>query len=66
VKALKSNIRTKIDFGKANEAAEVKLPPSLSDDDLFSYNLSMLDRFDPDEKIFSTKEEAKIMFVLIN
>jgi len=61
VKALKSNIRTKIDFGKANEAAEVKLPPSLSDDDLFSYNLSMLDRFDPDKILYSIKEASQIL-----
>lgn len=61
MKALKLNNRTKIDFGKANEVAEVKLPYSLSDDDMFCYNLSMLDRFDPEKILYSIKEASMIL-----
>jgi len=61
VKALKSKSRAKIDFGQPNEAAGVKLPPSLSDDDLFRFNLSMLDRFDPEKILYSIKEASQIL-----
>ena len=61
MKALKSNSRAKIDFGKANEVAEVKLPPSLSDNDLFRFNLSMLDRFDPEKILYSIKEASQML-----
>ncbi|MFZ1291897.1 MAG: helix-turn-helix domain-containing protein [Melioribacteraceae bacterium] len=59
--ALKPNNRTKIDFGKAKESAEVILPPSLSEDELFCYNLSMLDRFGPEKILFTIKEASEIL-----
>jgi excisionase family DNA binding protein len=61
VKALKSNNRAKIDFGQANEVAEAKLPSSLSDNDLFCYNLSMLDRIGPEKILYSIKEASQIL-----
>ena len=61
MKALKLNSRTKIEFGKVKEIAEVILPPSFSDDELFRYNLSMLDRFDPEKILFSIKQASEIL-----
>ncbi|MBL1214203.1 MAG: helix-turn-helix domain-containing protein [Ignavibacteriae bacterium] len=59
--ALKSNNRTKIDFGKVNEPAGANLPPSLTADNLFEFNLSMLDRFDPEKILYSIKEASEIL-----
>ncbi len=61
MKALKSSSRAKIDFGKTKEVAEVILPSSLSDDELFRFNLSMLDRFDPEKILYSIKEASQIL-----
>ena len=61
MKVLKSNSRTKIDFGKGYETTEVKLPKFLSDNDLFLFNLSMLDRFDPEKILYSIKEASRML-----
>ena len=38
-----------------------KIPPSLSDNEIFTYNLSMLDQFDPEKLLYSIKEASIIL-----
>lgn len=61
MKELKLNTRAKVSFGKAEKKEEIKLPPSLSGEDLFLYNLSMLDRFEPEKILYSIQEASRIL-----
>ncbi len=50
MKQLKSNKgRTKINFGEMVEPKASMVPSSLADNEIFTYNLSMLDQFDPEK-----------------
>lgn len=66
MKALKLNNRTKINFGKVNEPAGVILPPAFNNDDLFQFNLSMLDRFDHKKILFPIEKVAQTILGLKN
>ena len=63
MKTNKLNSRTKIDIRPRSEEVVAKLPKSLSDDDLFLYNLSKLDCSFPEKLLFSIKETANVLNV---
>ena len=63
MKTNKLNSRTKIDIRPRAEEVVARLPKSLSDDDLFLYNLSKLDRSFPEKLLFSIKETASVLNV---
>ncbi len=63
MKTNKLNSRTKINIRPRAEEVVVRLPKSLSDDDLFLYNLSKLDRSFPEKLLFSIKESASVLNV---
>ena len=50
-----------IDFGEIKEPKGGKVPPSLADNETFTYNLSMLDQFDPEKMLYSVKEASVIL-----
>ena len=56
----KLNNRRKIDIRPRGERV---IPKSLSDDDLFLYNLSYLDQSFPEKLLFSIKETASVLNV---
>ena len=56
----KLNSREKINI---RPRGEEDLPQSLSDDDLFQYNLSYLDQSFPEKPLFSIKETASVLNV---
>lgn len=55
--------RIMIDFGEMKEPKGGKVPASLADNEIFTYNLSMLDQFDPDKLLYSVKEASIILSV---
>ena len=59
----KLNSRTKINIRPRAEEVVARLPKHLSDDDLFLYNLSKLDRSFPEKLLFSIKETASVLNV---
>jgi len=63
MKTNKLNSRTKINIRPRAEEVVATLPKSLSDDDLFLYNLSKLDRSFPEKLLFSIKETANVLNV---
>ena len=63
MKTNKLNSRTKINIRPRAEEVVATLPKSLSDDDLFLYNLSKLDRSFPEKLLFSIKETASVLNV---
>lgn len=63
MKTNKLNSRTKINIRPRAEEVVAKLPKHLSDDDLFLYNLSKLDRSFPEKLLFSIKEAASVLNV---
>ncbi len=63
MKTNKLNSRTKINIRPRAEEVVTKLPKHLSDDDLFLYNLSKLDRSFPEKLLFSIKETASVLNV---
>ena len=63
MKTNKLNSRTKIDIRPRAEEVVARLPKHLSDDDLFLYNLSKLDRSFPEKLLFSIKETASVLNV---
>ncbi len=63
MKTNKLNSRTKINIRPRAEEVVAHLPKALSDDDLFLYNLSKLDRSFPEKLLFSIKETASVLNV---
>ena len=63
MKTNKLNSRTKINIRPRAEEVVARLPKHLSDDDLFLYNLSKLDRSFPEKLLFSIKETASVLNV---
>lgn len=61
MKTNKLNSRTKINIRPRAEEVVSRLPKHLSDDDLFLYNLSKLDRSFPEKLLFSIKETANVL-----
>ena len=61
MKTNKLNSRTKINIRPRAEEVTARLPKALSDDDLFLYNLSKLDRSFPEKLLFSIKETASVL-----
>lgn len=63
MKTNKLNSRTKIDIRPRAEEVVARLPKALSDDDLYLYSLSVLDRSFPEKLLFSIKETANVLCV---
>jgi excisionase family DNA binding protein len=63
MKTNKLNGRAKINIRPRSEEVVTRLPKSLSDDDLFLYNLSKLDCSFPEKLLFSIKEAANVLNV---